>query len=121
VNIPEGVSVIHDQTFMGCTELNTVTLPSALTSIEQQAFSGCTSLYSIDLPATLTTLGKQAFANCKGLETVICRAVTPPSIGSDTFNFASNSACVIYVPAASVDAYKQAPNWRNMANRIQAI
>lgn len=121
VDVPEGVTVIHEQTFMNCTELNTVTIPSALTSIEQQAFAGCTSLFSIDLPATLTTLGKQAFYGCKGLETVICRAVTPPSIGSDTFNFANSSACVIYVPAASVDAYKQAPNWRNLANRIQAI
>ena len=121
VEIPKGVTVLNEQTFYGCTELNTVVFPSALTDIEQQAFYGCTSLYSIDLPAALTSLGKQVFANCKGLESVICRAVTPPSINSDTFSFANNSKCVIYVPAASVEAYKQAPNWRNMADRIQAI
>ena len=121
ITLPEAVTKIPDECFSGCTELTTLTLPSELTSIGDNAFYSCRAIYKIELPATVTTIGNNAFRNCTGLESVICRAATPPSIGSQTFTFSNSQQCVIRVPAASVDAYKQAPNWRNLADRIVAI
>jgi len=40
-------------------------------------------------------------------------------LGRDVFYDTNN--CPIYVPAASVDAYKSASGWSAYASRIQAI
>jgi len=40
-------------------------------------------------------------------------------LGTSAFDSTNN--CQIYVPAASVDAYKAATNWSSYASRIQAI
>jgi len=40
-------------------------------------------------------------------------------LGNNAF-YATNN-CPIYVPAASVNAYKTATNWKSYASRIQAI
>jgi hypothetical protein len=46
-------------------------------------------------------------------------ATTPPALSANALNDAH--ACPIYVPAASVDAYKAASVWRWFADYIQAI
>ena len=45
--IPEGVKVIEDKAFQGCTSLKSITIPESVTKIGERAFSGCTSLESI--------------------------------------------------------------------------
>lgn len=121
ISLPDAITLLPEECFSGCNELTTVTMPASLTSIGDNAFYSCKALYSIELPATVTTIGNRAFSNCTALESITCRAATPPSIGSQTFTFSNSQQCVIRVPAASVDAYKQAPNWRNLADRIVAI
>ncbi|MBO4507717.1 MAG: leucine-rich repeat protein, partial [Spirochaetaceae bacterium] len=71
--------------FMGCTNLESVTLPDTLTSIANGsctwdsansvynytgAFYGCTSLTSVELPDGLTTIGTSAFCGCENLESI---------------------------------------------------
>lgn len=121
IALPDAITQLPEECFSGCNELTTVTMPASLTSIGDNAFYSCKALYSIELPATVTTIGNRAFSNCTALESVTCRATTPPSIGSQSFTFNNSQQCVIRVPAASVDAYKQAPNWRNLADRIVAM
>ena len=45
-------------------------------------------------------------------------ATTPPAMNNESFS--GSLAYPIYVPADSVDAYKNATNWRNIASRIFA-
>jgi hypothetical protein len=47
-------------------------------------------------------------------------ADTPPTIADDTFT-ALKADCIIYVPAASVDAYKAKQYWSARASYIQAM
>ena len=44
---------------------------------------------------------------------------TPPTLSSNALDYTNN--CPIYVPSASVNAYKSANNWSTYASRIQAI
>ena len=68
----------------------------------------------------LTTLGVWAFNGCKALETLVIKATTPPSL-YNTAVLGDTNNCPIYVPDASVEAYKTATNWSSYASRIKGI
>ena len=75
---------------------------------------------SVTIPNSVTNIGGGAFENCTGLTSVICQAITPPTLGQNAW-FGLGKTIPIYVPAESVDAYKAATNWSTYADRIQAI
>ena len=90
-----------------------------VTSIGNDAFSGCTNLLNITIPSGVTNIGTSAFSNCSGLNSIICEATTPPTLGSSPFYNTNN--CPIFVPCESVDTYKSAIGWSDYASRIQGI
>lgn len=79
-----------------------------------------TGLLFINLPATITSIGSQVFRYVTSLEQVIVRATTPPSLDSLTFQN-TNDTFLIYVPDASLEAYKGATNWVSFADRIHPL
>jgi surface protein len=83
-------------------------------------FQGCTSLTSIDIPSSVTSIGNSAFYYCSGLTSVTINATTPPTLGFSAFDYNATGR-KIYVPSASVDAYKAATNWSTYAADIEAI
>lgn len=93
------------------------TIPDNITSIESYAFGGCNSITSVTIPDSVTTIGYQAFQYCNSLTSVYCKATTPPTLGNNSFSY-NGSGRKIYVPAASVEAYKGATNWSAYASAI---
>lgn len=90
-----------------------------ITYIGDYAFSNCESLTSITIPDGVTYIGESAFYRCDYLQEVYCKPVTPPYIGESVFSKAENYPLSnIYVPTASVDAYKAAADWSAYANKI---
>lgn len=64
IQLPEGVTVIHEGAFRNCTNLESVSIPSSLTAIHNEAFRH-TKLVDVDLTGTnVSTLGAYAFADC---------------------------------------------------------
>ena len=61
VSIPNGVTVIGDNTFYNCSKLTSVSIPSSVQVIGRDAFNGCISLAALSLPNGLTKIGDQAF------------------------------------------------------------
>lgn len=49
---------------------------------------------------------------------VICRAVTPPSLGSNSY---LTKLTTVYVPDESVSAYKSASVWSGIAAKIKPL
>lgn len=86
-------------------------------------FWSCPYLEYIRIPSTVTSIGAYALRDCASLETVICDATTPPSLGSNAFSGSkiASGEGVIYVPDASVDAYKSATNWSQYSDRIYPL
>ena len=84
-------------------------------TIGEVAFGGCSSLTSITIPDKVTTIGDDAFAACSSLTKMYCKATTPPTLGSGTIISISS----IYVPRASVEAYKSADGWSEYADKIE--
>ncbi len=117
VTIPNSVTSIGNGAFFNCLALTSVTIPNSVTSIGNNAFSVCYSLSSVTIPNSVTNIGNYAFKECIVLTSITCYAVTPPVCGENCFEEVSTEIPV-YVPAASVEAYKNAPEWKNL--NIQA-
>ena len=68
--IPESVTTIGNQAFMGCSGLASVTIPNSVTSIGGFAFQGCSSLKSVVIPQSVTSIGAIIFYRCTSLESI---------------------------------------------------
>ena len=117
VTIPDSVTSIGDSAFHNCRSLTSITIPDSVTSIGEGAFCECTSLTSITIPDSVTSIGEGAFCDCTSLTSIYCKPTTPPSGGNYMFDN-NASGRKIYVPQASVEAYKSAQYWSNYADYI---
>ena len=95
--------------------ITSVTIEEGVRDINELAFFG-SSLQIATLPSTITYLGNQSF-DYTALTAFVITATSPASFGSgDPFSNVSTLEH-IYVPAASVDAYKTA--WSSYASLIE--
>ena len=62
--IPEGVSMIGEFAFSGCTGLTSIVIPDSVAIINASAFYGCINLTIIKIPESVTGIGKRAFYGC---------------------------------------------------------
>ena len=106
-------------------KLTEANIEEGYTTIGAGAFQGTTSLTSLTIPSSVTGIGEYICNYCRNLTTVTCLATTPPfmteDLGYGYEQFDHTSLQNIYVPAASVEAYKAAPGWSKYANKITAI
>ena len=133
--LPDGLTTVEDLALHFCRNLQTVYIPSSLTSIGENflAFSkvedvkipegvtelkfqfldNCSELKTVELPASLTTAGGLFCSDCTALQTVTCKAVTPPILQSNAFKNVVVAGVTLKVPAGSVSAYQNAPIWKD--------
>ena len=86
-------------------------IPEGVQIIDNYAFE-YNSLKNLTLPSTVTSIGGSAFGNNNNLQSIICNAATPPTLGDNAFR----SNISIKVPMASIVAYRQAEGWKNFTN-----
>ncbi len=116
INFPESLVYIGTEAFAS-TALSSVELPKALPMLQQAVFAGCESLTTVSLPASLTYIDIRAFWGCTALQTLNSYAMVPPVLEDWYEEYESPfcnvpSSCKLHVPAAALDAYKTAPNWK---------
>ena len=95
-----------------------VVIPNSVEIIGEYAFSQCRALRSVNIPSRVTTIESYAFSYCKSLTSVTSEIVEPLSLPSDVFFKASVANATLYVPAESVEAYKNADQWKDFQIRI---
>lgn len=61
IYVGEGINSIANGSFLGLTDIDTISLPSTLSSIYSDAFRGC-GVQKLELPDSLTYIGSYAFA-----------------------------------------------------------
>ena len=126
----QNVTTVGSRAFAGST-ISKIKLPSVETmsavSNYDGIFSYCANLVLVDLGENCTSIGNESFGRWVGTAgkniTIICRAVTPPSLGGAIINKVWVKATIgeIYVPDDSVESYKTATNWSAYANIILPI
>ena len=114
--IGNSVTTIGYSAFRGCSGLTDIEIPNSVSTISELAFSGCTGLTDIEIPNSVTSIGDLAFYKCSGMTSIICEATIPPAMGTSVFYNVDKSACILCVPAASVNAYKSANQWKDFYN-----
>ena len=112
VTIGNSVTTIGYDAFRGCSALTSVTIPNSVTTIGGFAFADCTNLQKVNIGNSVKTIGISAFNNCTSITQISSEAVEPPTCDSYVFDGINKSKCKLIVPKNSLDAYKQAPQWK---------
>ena len=112
ITIPESVTSIEQYAFNNCYALQFVVIPESVTSIGQYAFQNCYALQFVVIPESVTSIGNNAFNNCNYLNSITCKALTAPTIQSNSFPTSSfrYTKRYLYVPKDSV-GYDEG-NWK---------
>lgn len=118
LTLNEGVETLGEGAFKACSKLTAVTIPNSVTTLIGDVFYS-NKIKTLVIGSGVTSIGTSAFARSSSIsgESITIFATTPPTLG-DGLVF-SGWSCPIYVPSASVNAYKAA--WSQYASRIQAI
>lgn len=91
------VTSIGNEAFLGCSELESISLPDSVSSIGKGAFANCEKLAEITLSDNITFIGDQAFLYCAFTSFTIPKGVTK-------IDYATFSGCMllesIYIPAS---------------------
>ena len=116
ITLPNSVTSIGEYAFEYCSSLTSITIPNSVTSIGKYAFSRCSSLTSVTLGNSVTSIRDYAFEYCSSLTSVTSLSCTPPSCGSDVFNYTTPSKKTLVVPSISMDAYKKRSTWKDFTS-----
>ncbi len=116
VDFPQ-VKTIGSRAFRSCRSLKKINIPSGATSIGEAAFKGCTQLDTVFIGHACDGLpiGKNTFAECNSLKVIVCDALEPPVLEQGAGLTAEQLATIkVIVPHSSIEAYRQAPYWKDM-------
>ena len=111
IDFGPSVTNIGPSAFQWCTNLKECKIGDNVTDIESQAFDYCSGLEKIIIGAKVTNIGWAAFYACNNITNITCFAITPPKLNQSFF--VNNDVLNVYVPAESVDEYKNNENWKN--------
>ena len=116
--VPETVTEIQPHAFMCFSGLTSVTLPHVV-SIGMSAFNSCSGLISMDLGPDVVMIRDGAFSTCMNHERLVCRAINPPEIHLTYYE--GYERVKLFVPAESIEAYRNAEVWGQFTQIIPFI
>ena len=112
IEIPKSVTTIGAKAFSGCSRLTSIDIPNLVTEISGMSFYNCSGLTSVSIGKSVTSIGKDAFKNTPLIETVTCKATTPPSLyNSDMFSTNVYNHAPLHVPVGCERTYMADPSW----------
>lgn len=112
VKITDKETEISPNEFYGCTNLQEVVIGDGVETIGNYAFSGCSSLKSFAFGSKVHTIGEEAFSDCTAMTSLTSHNPVPPTCGTQALDDINKWDCTLYVPKASIDTYKAAPQWK---------
>ncbi|MGI6471703.1 MAG: leucine-rich repeat domain-containing protein [Candidatus Methanomethylophilaceae archaeon] len=106
----DGITVILDDMFEGCTGLTSVTIGDSVTVIGDSSFSGCTGLAIVVIGEGVENILENAFFGCTSLSTIFFNG-TPTTFEANSFNLGTESeptTCTVYslMNDGFLDSYK---------------
>jgi hypothetical protein len=100
--------------------MTSIDIQSPVTDIKMGAFASC-NLSTVKLPASLQRIEWNVFDAGQYLTTLVINATTPPQYNSSIYIGTGGKEFTIYVPDASVAAYKAASGWSAYSGKIKPL
>ena len=123
ITIPNGITLIDTKAF-ALTKITNISLPDSVIEIGNEAleFSLGPGNYEIRIGSGLQRIGSYINPKYRGTQNIYFTSTTPPTFtgSSSAFNKAGVTLS-IYVPSSAVQAYKTAPGFTDVADKIQGI
>ena len=118
ITFPDSIVSIGQYAFLNCAGLTSITLNEGVRTVDNQWIWSARNMKLIDFPSTMVTMNGIGFQTNETYYNCICRATTPPSLGSSSY---TNALLAFYVPDDSVDLYKAASKWADFATKIRPL
>lgn len=123
VNLPASLHTIDAGAFAS-TALKNVVIPDGVTMINNQTFQYCSKLETVEMGPDVSMIYLMAFEGCSAIKSITVKAVAPPTFFSanvpdmafEDFPAEVYNTAELLVPEEAVDAYKGAYIWRNFTN-----
>lgn len=90
------ITVIADEAFYGCANLEFVEIPNSVVTISLKAFDKCIKLNELRLGTGVREIGVSAFAECPLLQTIVCYAPW------DSITIAEGNDCLLAAKAQAL-------------------
>ena len=113
--------IIGTFAFSDCYGLKYVKISNIVMAMNDSVLQHCYCLVKVIIPDSVTTIGITAFQNCYNLRQTIFLSTTPPTLANANAFAGIPASNQIYVPDASLNAYKTATNWVTYANHIHPM
>ena len=125
--VEKGTLTVVDGTGLGHCQLHIGLQEYRPKRIASGAFRWLPYLTAIWLPETLEEIETGAFFDCPSIEFIYCAGKIPPLLGDRNFDLVHQSnwrippkeRIVIVVPAGSLEAYRNAPGWKEFKRIIE--
>lgn len=116
MDIPGTVTHIGNGAIYKCTSLKRLKIgdkdaPAGTTDIEHYALGSSNDLERLELGANIDSLTYGSLEDLNNVKLAICWATTPPRCNENAMGIAFTRT-ILYVPKASVDAYREARMWK---------
>ena len=98
--IPNSVTSIGDDAFLGCRSLSNIVIPDSVTSIGDGAFFGCSYLSNIVIPDSVISVGDWTFCGCRSLSSIVIPDGVS-SIGVCTFSYCRSLSSIVIPDSVS--------------------
>lgn len=141
LDIPYGITSIHDYTFSNCYGVSTISLPSSISSIGAESFYNCLSLNNINIPNSvifidtdafycsqkvkeivlgsgINKINSHVFRKCQQITDVYCYNVDVPQTQADVFEDSYIEYATLHIPGESIELYKANEPWKKFGNIV---
>ena len=109
-----------EQAAFSRTGMEEINLPEGITNIHNWGFDSSPNLKSFVIPSTVTSLGHYIFQCCDSLECVISR-IPAEELFEAPYAFLGMEApnCILYVPAGAKEKYETTEGWGEMFAEVR--
>lgn len=101
-----------------CYSIRRAVIDSNVTTLGGNVFLDNQSVLELTVPASVTTISASAMSGMRGLARLKFEGATPPTVANANAFTGIPSTCVVEVPADSLEAYKNATNYGNIAAQM---
>lgn len=91
-------------------------IPNSVTSIGTNAFLGCKNLISIEIPNSVTKIGMRGCNTCENLKELHIRHEHPELLDIEAFE--GLEQCTLYVPIGTGYAYRHHPAFQGKFKEV---